>query len=176
MTLAPGKYKAKVHSYAIRPIKTGPNMGQPAATIKFITEDEKQTVYWQGTFAEKSKKFTFDALYHCGLESAAKIADLALGASGGALDLERVVEIDVVNEVNQDGQPYAKVSWINPEGGMGFQNVMQRDEFAAYVSSLGLTGAFLEIAEKYKIISPKKYDLPKQEPKKEQVDLNEIPF
>lgn len=175
MTLSPGTYKAKVHSYAIRPIKTGENKGKPAATIKFITADEGEFVYWQGTFAERAKSFTFDALYHCGLKSPNKIADLALGSDGGALDTEVAVEITVVNEINDKGETYAKVAWVNPEGGMGFQNVMQRDEFAGYVTSMGLTGAFLEIAQKYNIISGGRKPEPVKQ-RDEQVPLEEIPF
>jgi hypothetical protein len=157
--IQPGKYKANIKTYAIRPVKTGAHAGEPAPTIAFIVGTD--TVFWQGSFNEgKARTFALDALFHCGLTSISSLRLLADGPEGGALDMTREVEIDVVHETGSNGQVYARVSWVNPVGGSRFMNTMGREDFQFFVGQMGLEADFLNIAKKYgvDVTAPKATD------------------
>jgi len=78
--------------------------------------NEGSRVTWYGFFTEKTLARTFETLEHCGWEG----DDLSNLDGIERNDVYLVIE----HEQDQDGQPRARVRWVNAVGGIAMQHRM----------------------------------------------------
>lgn len=166
-----GVYEAKVADYGVTKSKAG----DPMVAIRFqIFDKEGDThhITWYGSFkTPKSQEISAEALAVCGMKTK-NFAELTNGAGSGVLDEKRIVSVTIASEEYQ-GKTRMKVKYINPPGGGGFRDKMNKSEAAQLFNGLNLAGVAAAAQKKH--IKEIVNHAPKSEPPK--MDTEEpIPF
>lgn len=119
----PKKYLAKIIDYSI--IESQSGIPQVVILFEFLTEDGMQhQLNWYGSFKEgKAREITIDTLLKCGFNGD-DLSQLALGKESKALDINKILEIDIVRE-EHNGVPRIKIKWINLPPSSGYKKWRQ---------------------------------------------------
>lgn len=132
--IKPGYYNGKIVKYGIGKTQSG----NPQAMIQFqfqTPDGQSHTLTWYGSFSEKAKKFTIDALLRCGLR-VDNISILANGVESGALDTEKELSLDIRKEKGDDGKERLKIAWVNEIGSSAFKNIIPQVEAMSLLQGL----------------------------------------
>lgn len=172
----PGYYSAKIVNYGVRPTKAG----EPNIVIMFeVTADgAPQRVGWRGSLKEGlGRDITLKALSVCGFVNYKQFHLLADGPKSNLLDMKKSVQVVVEHEKATDGtdKKFAKVRWINEEGGGKFKDAMDSANAKVLMEGMGLEADFLRIANEngLKVSSETKLEA---SPFNEVANLEDIPF
>lgn len=114
-----GKYLARIVDYGIP--ETDKEHPQAAVRLAFETERGVRELTWYGSFHPNAVEITVDTLINCGLKGTNPAA-LLNGPDGGALDMERELEIGVEPHT-YNGKTYDRVKWIGLPGGLKFTSM-----------------------------------------------------
>ncbi len=117
--IAQGRYPARAvdHEFGVTPTK-----GTRFIRIKFEILDGEhrgQITHWDGWFTEKTLERTLDSMENCGWDGGSIGSPVGIGSKG--------CEIQVEHEENE-GRTYAKVAWVNRQGGGKLKEDMRMDE------------------------------------------------
>lgn len=162
MSIEAGKESAKIAEYGIILTKSGDP--QIAVQFSFKQSGEDKTLVWFGTLKEgKGREITINALKTMGLDtSKRKIAEVAKGLAGGALNTEETYTVTI--EMNEyQGQVKPQIRWINKPGGNIFEDAIDYGQAISMLDRLNL-GAGLSTPS------------PSQSPEKPISDDFDIPF
>lgn len=119
-----GTFVGRAQAWDLRVAKTGTEQ----ILIKFAIEEGQhagETVYWTGSFTDKSFDFTMESLRTCGFEGD-DLSNLE-SLSNNQVQL-------VIDEEEYDDKTYSRVQFINKIGSMAIKGAMsdaEKAEFAA---------------------------------------------
>ncbi len=107
--MKPGRYKAIV----IDKVITENSKGNPQVVVQVeieVSNEEKKTMNYYGHLTEKSYEHTLKALVACGIQGNSLLDPITKG-----------IEVSVVvdEDVDQEGKPRLKISWINKPMDLG---------------------------------------------------------
>lgn len=147
--MTPGKYIARVIDASITTTKAG--LPQPTIRFRWAEADGTVCQYnWQGSLKEAAQEITCKALAACGFQFTADddggISRLVNGPEG-LLDATKDVEIDVQNEVGQDGKTYAKIRWVNESGGAQFKAAMASGEAKTKIAGMNVRATIAKLGQ-----------------------------
>ena len=138
MEIKAGVFQAKVVDYGVTKSKAGDPMVAVRFQI-FDTEGQSHNITWYGSFkSPKSQEISAEALAVCGMKTK-NFAELTGGAGSGVLDENRIVSLTLANE-EWNGNVRLKVKYINPVGGSGFRDKMDKADAAKLFNGLNLSG------------------------------------
>jgi len=124
--IEPGNYEAKPTSAQLGYTQSG----NEQVAVQFRTK-EGYHITWYGYFTEKTTKTTFGALRTCGW-TGDNLADLS-SIENNPQDVELAIE----QEPDQQGNPRARVRWVNrPGGGVALAKPMDRGQLAAFAEKM----------------------------------------
>jgi len=138
-----GFYEGKLLDYGIRMTKT---TNQPSVTAVFqvIHMDESHSIYWQGTFKGKdggSNETTLKALVTMGLNDVNRVGDIAAQRASGLLDTDKIYNLKIQVEYNEQTQKsHNKVAFINEPGGGSLKDLVHPNDFKPMIGNLGIMG------------------------------------
>lgn len=139
-----GDYKATLLEYGIK--KT--QKGDPAATAVFsveYTDGSFHRIFWQSGWAGGGADITNKALVTMGFTDGRKLPLLANGRASGLLDTDKIYDVKVIIENNEDGtKQYNKIKWINSNS---INDTITVQEFGALASQQELISKFMHFAQ-----------------------------
>jgi hypothetical protein len=155
--MIPGKYIARVIDCSIT--ETAAGLPQPTIRFKWSEADGTVRQYnWTGSLKDAAQEITCKALAACGFvftkDDDAGISQLVNGPEG-LLDATKDVEIDVQNELGNDGKTYAKIRWVNEVGGAKFKKEMSRADAKIKIAGMSVKGTIAKLG----VAAPKQSNL-----------------
>lgn len=122
-----GTYRAKAVEGALGETSTG----KEQVAVVFDLLDAGQKITWYGYFTDKTLESTFRALRTAGW-TGQDLSDLS------TLSREDVPEVHLVveHEDDKEGQPRARVRWVNSTGGMGLKSALAPDKAKAFAARM----------------------------------------
>ena len=155
----PNNYIATVDDYSIG---KSAKKETPFLKIKFRIKDTGQNVFKDFYLTPNTIDRVIENLVGCGLLKTKRFSDLATGKSSGGIDLEKEVEITVVNEeYEKDGEvkTTSKVEWVNPVGGSGtMKGSLDKTEATSILSGLNIDAAILASRQKFNVTDAPEYE------------------
>jgi len=110
MTINLGSNEAKVGDWGFTVNK---NDRTVQVAVEFLIQPEEDRVNWYGSLkTDKSKAFVLDVLKACGYPHDDFVPEFAEGLETGLLDTDKLVRVEVAQEVSKAGNPYYKITWV----------------------------------------------------------------
>lgn len=134
-------------THRVRPIDcalgmTGTNKEQIGVMFE-IVDDPAQRITWYGYFTEATFERTIESLRHLGWRG----TDLAEFHRGLPAGVDNEVDIVVEEEADNNGEPRAKVRWINSAGsGVAVKTVLDDQQVRAFSARMKARVAGLQAA------------------------------
>lgn len=122
--VAPGVYTAKPIDWAFTTNSKGNK--QLNVVLEFKEGDKTRRLYWFGHLTPLTVDKTLDTLVTLGC-SCLDDEVLGKGREGGALDVNKPVEI-VVKHETYEGKTTARIQWVNEVGAGGFKNRVENSK------------------------------------------------
>jgi len=141
-----GQFDAKVADYGIGTTQ----QNKPMAMVRFDYLDKDNhphSINWYGSFNEgKAMEITAEALTLMGFRGT-NPADLAAGSGSGVLNEQNQVSITIKPDT-YDGKTRMKVAYVNPLGGGGFRDLMDKGAAVQAFSGINCGAAFAAAQQK----------------------------
>lgn len=142
--LPAGTYTGKIVNYAVTETKKGD--AQIGITFAIEGATGPRNISWFGNFHENAREFTVKQVLYCGFKGN-DLGTLIEGVAGNALRTDLDLALTVEHHTWEE-KTTARVAWINPVGGRGFDKM---DPVKAK-SSLGqLSGLVASVRQETKI-------------------------
>ncbi len=129
-----GTYRAKAVEGALGETSTG----KEQVAVVFDLLDAGQKITWYGYFTDKTLESTFKALRTAGWRGQ-DLSDLSDLSRQDTPEVNLVVE----HEDDKEGQPRARVRWVNSTNGVGLKAALAPDKAKAFAARMkGAVAAF----------------------------------
>lgn len=159
-----GTYRAMPLELELGTASTGTE--QVAVRFELLSGgQEGKRIVWYGFFTDATAERTMEALRHMGWEGV-DISDLSTATK------ECVVVID--HENDKEGNPYARVKWVNAAGGPLMKNIMDADAKKAF--ALRMRGLAASVGTQGPRAKPTNSKPPSNQPEPPPHGDNDIPF
>jgi hypothetical protein len=121
------RYAARAKTWGLG--ETSKGTEQIAVEFEILTEEaEFNHITWFGYFSDKTFERTIESLRHCGW-TGHDLTDLT------GLDANEV-ELVIEDEDDEDGNPRARVRWVNRKGGLALKAPLTGDKAKTFAASM----------------------------------------
>lgn len=121
------RYEARARTWGLG--ETSKGTEQVAVEFQILTEGaEFNHITWFGYFTDKTYERTVESLRHCGW-TGHDLTDLT------GLDANEV-ELVIEDEDDEDGNPRARVRWVNRKGGLALKAPLTGDKAKSFAASM----------------------------------------